>query len=883
MTTAVFECYNFRAFRRRLYEKTVEVFPIRVVRDPMVNLQIVPDKTVFSGRAVESILYTFHSMYEGVMDRFWNEGLYMVFKTRDHASFRIVYQSGSITFHLSVPSSFEDVVRHSVHNVWPKATVRSVPASYLDRLDPSISKVAFLELKEHFFKSTLVDRSRLEPVPSLMAAGRNLLDDDLAVLDVAYVPVSDRSWHARAREARNKYRAGREPFKMPSKWSDLLFLLGDLLVDGVIEKAFGLLDAIMGESKKDASVDLTRAGRELRPSTEQKFTHSGFDMVVRIASQSKQTARAEKTLTAIGTAFKDISADNELEIRKVADDGRVFKPTTRFLERLKDDRLPSRLFASNIVSVPEASQVLQLPSAPLQEEYPEIEQLSYREQRLPSSILDGSAPGVVPLGVSTGVDPETLHIPGGMSSSAKDDRCKPGVVCGGVGSGKTAMATNQSLFTFGAHLPFDEWKKAGRSVFVYDVTGGKTIRDFLAACPPDRRHRVKVIDYGLSDRRPSLSWQVPDMDAETAADLAAQTVQFVELATQQTMGPQTRRWLVIHSMAAFEANPDNTVLEAIQSLTDDAYRLEKIVPSVRNRSILRELRIFAAMTPEQRSAVVAPILNRLYMLTTEHPRLWECVAQRPIRDSSGRLVNDYRLFMDGDADGPYAVLVNVPPSDERGRLIAPSIQQAVMLGEASKLWAATLTRNPQDPDLKEFLVIYDEPHQFMKGTPFFKRMFLEMRKYRGRPYLFFHEWKSIKDPELSAAILGAGPNIHVLYGSNANFEKLEPYLSPFTSEEFMAMPKHYAINRISASGAAHVFMCRLMPPLWEDVPGVKNPYPIQNYELGSVWRDSAVAMSRDVEVVRNDIFDREGESSWVEMPDAVGEPAQGGDLDCLKD
>lgn len=871
----MFAVYNLGSFRRRMFQRSVEIIPVRTLRSEMVMLQIIPDKTVHSGRNVESLLYTFHSMHEGIIERFWNEGFCLMFKAKDHASFRIVYEANRITFYLCVPSSFRSTVVHAVGNVWPKATIRVVADDYTVRLHPETTAGAYLELKDHFFKSTLVDRTRLEPIPSLMAAGRNVMDDDVAILDIAYVPVSDRSWQAKARAARNKYRSGQEPRKLPSKWSDFLFCIGDIIVDGIIEKIFGLIDDIFGTKPEQKQEDFTRAGRELRPATEQKFTHNGFETVIRIASHSKQRSRAEKTLTAIGTAFKDISADNEFEVKRVRQDGRILKPMTRFVQQIQDNRLPVVTLNANILSVPEASQILQLPSAPIQEEYPEIEQLSFREQRLPAALLDGERPGAVPLGNTTGVDPETVHIPGGMTESEKDDRCTPGVMVGGQGSGKTVAGTNQGIYTFGCHLPFEEWKKRGRSVFLYDVTGGKTIRDFIDACPPDRRHRLRVIDYGMSDRRVPLNWALPGMDEEMAADIAGQTIEFIELVTQQSMGPQTHRWLTVHAMAAYEASVDNTPLEVVQSMTDDAFRAEKILPHIRDRAILRDLAVYAAMTPEQRSAITAPILNRYYRLT-HAKRLWECVAQRPLRGKDGELLLDYRRFMDGDEEGPYAVLINVPPADDKGRPIPPEVQQAIMLAEASKLWAATLTRNPMDTSLKEYLVLYDEPHQFMKGTPFFKRMFREIRKYRGRPLLLFHEWKAVKDPELAAAILGADPNIHLLKGADANFEKLAPYLSPFTMEEYMAMPKYYAINRIKAAATSYVFMAKLTQPASEVLP---------TYPVSDDWRKSAEMLSRPKEDVRNDIFDREGNALTPNLlAEADGEIIGEGDaLECLRD
>src|SRR3972149_10476925 len=93
---------DYRTWKERLsdacpWNQKINVMPfrsfIRVEQDVTVTLQIIPDKTVHSGRAVESILNTFHSMREGIMDRIWNEGFCICMKSKDFASFRIVYEN----------------------------------------------------------------------------------------------------------------------------------------------------------------------------------------------------------------------------------------------------------------------------------------------------------------------------------------------------------------------------------------------------------------------------------------------------------------------------------------------------------------------------------------------------------------------------------------------------------------------------------------------------------------------------------------------------------------------------------------------------------------------------------------------------------------------
>ncbi len=73
-----------------------------------------------------------------------------------------------------------------------------------------------------------------------------------------------------------------------------------------------------------------------------------------------------------------------------------------------------------------------------------------------------------------------------------------------------------------------------------------------------------------------------------------------------------------------------------------------------------------------------------------------------------------------------------------------------------------------------------------------------------------------------------------------------------------------------------MFMCKLTKPASE----VLTVYPI-----GDFWKESAASMSRAVDEVREDIFEREGSAFDVDMFAAAGSSpvAEGDDLDCLKD
>lgn len=821
------------------WKKLVQVQPME-----MSTIRITPEKMVTNGVAVESIYNVAHSLYKQFDKRWYIKGLSIIYKRQEVLAFTTVYDYRanklSIDFYMLVPkSSLHQMLAVLKASPWGKSTLDVLDGDPIQLLDPAKTLVSEWRLKEHLFKSLDTNMASTAPIPSRMGAGRVLQQGDFAVLDILIEPVND-SWKKLASMAHKKWKKDDESVKpLVTNPRGIGFVMFDSILNGIVELPLKFLDAFLGvetdkpnKEQRELEMWMNREKHKLSNETNQKTAKDAFSVNIRVAAMSENTERAEKIVSAIGTSLKDANGDNELVEYTVKKDGRLSKSTSTAVDRLKRRRqsgletvISSVGINNNIITISEVAKLTQLPTASVQELYPEIAQQSFSEANLDEDMTTDTG---IPIAVTTSINPQKLYLP----IKRKDDQCAPTVMLGGQGAGKTAAVTTEACHWFGNHLTYEDWVKNGRSVFMYDVADGDMIHQFLLSVPPDRRHRVIILNFG-NTKYPiactfdeAAKYGIKDEDGveddTSAFELGLQTVEFLENITRQVMGERTRKYFLSACMAIFE-QPDGTIHKAIRCLKDMDFLLEEVIPHIKDRSIRRDLLEFAGISVRDREEIVSPIMNRTYRLQYNR-KLWNCVAQPPHPDI------DYRKWMDGDEEGPYAVLVWVPNTLTR------ETQNAIMAQQARKLWFATLTRMsiPKD-ERKPFLTIYDEIHQFVKATEFFKSMFREARKFRMAVRLLFHEWGAIQDKELADAIMGAEPNIFLLKGSEANYDKLKNSLTPYTREEYMNMPFYHAICRMRSNQKTQIFAARLLPPFASNHT---------NYDNTELWDESAKKYGR---------------------------------------
>jgi hypothetical protein len=152
---------------------------------------------------------------------------------------------------------------------------------------------------------------------------------------------------------------------------------------------------------------------------------------------------------------------------------------------------------------------------------------------------------------------------------------------------------------------------------------------------------------------------------------------------------------------------------------------------------------------------------------------------------------------------PRAIIIDIPKSD----LGAEAVDVLASL-IASKIDLAMVTRTTTFPTF----IIWDEPHQYMRGARSWRAACVESRKYRFSYCFLFHAIEQIPR-DLWRILKGAGPHYHLYSTSKETYKELAEEIAPFTIEEAMETPRHWALNVIRAGGVTvPPFLAHMIPP-----------------------------------------------------------------------
>lgn len=417
------------------------------------------------------------------------------------------------------------------------------------------------------------------------------------------------------------------------------------------------------------------------------------------------------------------------------------------------------------MSIPEVSRLFLLPTRPLQERY-QLASVKLLETGVPAEI---TGPGLR-LGSVTHKGADTpVYFP----VENHDELCLPRVIIGGMGSGKTRG--------YGANL-IVEAAKNGFGALAIDPAKGEIGNEVEAVLLPEKVKRFRI-DGSVPI---ALDFCEVMYSSRARNRLANSMISFFNSATDEA-GAQTARYL----RAAIMAMQTSKLAEIMQIFEDNAYRnacIEKM-PAGIHRSTLCD---FGGMSDGKRGQILSPIYNRLDTILGDE-YLAECF------DSDNSL--DLVALM----SEPHAVIFDVPKTalgpegvDLIVNLLSVKIDLAMTLREEAK----------QFP----FLVIFDEPHQFLRSARAWKSAAVESRKWRVGYCWMFHSWEQIPN-DLAEIIRSAGPHYHIYRASKKTFTELREELEPFTLEEYIKMPKWHALNVLRVGDEQHtVFMARMTSP-----------------------------------------------------------------------
>jgi hypothetical protein len=489
--------------------------------------------------------------------------------------------------------------------------------------------------------------------------------------------------------------------------------------------------------------------------TDLKSGNYGFEFTLRILVYSNDERRKRRIARGVVLAYKQLNYDNELVEKQI-------KPIKmqRFIEDMKAYKIkvPFLFGKRQIITSSEIAHLIKLPQAALQEEYSIIDAINGREIDVPDSLTkEGLKIGVAEFRDSC----KNVYMP----IKNWDELCLPRIVIGQMGQGKTAG--------FGANLLIEAVKN-GFGGLAIDPKDGQIRKELELALPPENIIKIK---FGTTPI--SLDWREVKHSPKAKNRLANTIISFFNTASDEA-GPQTARYL----RAAVMAMKTGKLSEVVKILEDKDYRRELLCPKhgvldQLNPMHIQTLKDLNKMSEGKHAQILAPIYNRLDVILGDE-YLYECMETDEGIDLVEIISQKKACIIDvpKEAFGKEGVEVIVS-------LISTKLDLAMTLrGEENRF---------------PYMVIFDEPHQFIKSAKLWKSAAVESRYWRIAYTWMFHAWEQIPK-DLAEIVKSAGPHYHIYPSSKETFTKLKEEIAPFTVEQALKLKTYHTINVIRSGG-----------------------------------------------------------------------------------
>lgn len=738
---------------------------IEITEEPMVTMQIKPDRTVRNWNA-DDLARALHELHVLPNKRFSLTKEHIQYRTQENITFDITFEKDSIRFWLTVPERWENYAKGKLQTLWPKATIK---AGKVPLMDSEKASCSVLGLKQHDLFSLAVAKNDNRPLNSLLEVSKDINEGDFARVQIAAIPKDRQIWEYEATRIAKKHRAGDKPKRNDLNPTNIIEITLQLL-----DKAFSeVAEMLVGFTSKDdapkfstqdpdnlLALLLEKNNRELKEATVSKISAPIFEGIIRIAAQSDDDKKAGYLVKSIANAYGDLAAENEFKRRDLRG-----KSALKEINLMNSHQVPSLRLSYSVFSHAELGKMLQIPGAELQEEYKIIEQIPLRESNLPESVTKG--------GVEIGTAKfHGKEIPVYIPTDNIERLCLPHVVIGGMGTSKTTgYAVNVALGIY---------RKGGTAV-VMDPGKGQVYEELSKVIPAEHLKR-----YQIGTDIISLDWRESLHSERGRNRFANALVGYIDAASDEA-GAQTVRYC----RAAAKAIPNGKLNELIQLFLDKAYR-KNLIPNMRpNEQVL--WKNFESLGDGRQNQISMPVLNRLDIITGDD-YLMEC-----LEDPEAIGIDFVEEF-----DRPGHIVIIDMPLQELGTEVVDIVGSLI----TSKIQLAVSLRKKEHP----VFVIQDEPHQYMRGYKTWKNLAVISRKYRVSFNWLFHSWEQIPK-DLAVIIKSALPHYHIYTSSHETYKALAKEIAPFTIEEGLATPFFYAINVIrDSSGTVAPFLAHMIPP-----------------------------------------------------------------------
>jgi len=760
-------------------------------------------------------------------------------KMNDVVSYKIAISNGQMKFYLTVPKKWSKSFKSAIIRDWGQVDITEVEEKIIE-FNPSKAKAMEIHLRHHYALSLKHEKKQEDSLYSSLASLASTMgDDDKLLIDYNIEPING-VWKGKAMKKIRDFKNGKTPAREDA-----------LTVSGVIGKVFDvfnvifdefilMIEEIMGSKdekalKKDQLFDLQYSDNKVHANS------NGYKVQIRVLGESEDEKKVKYAFRNIENSFSLLNGDNKFSITHI----KTKRGIKSIIKAVEENR-PILNRTTDVYFEKEMSNILKIPSKSTLREYGNvIMQDNFTRTEIGDDFFIDEF-GAIPFGYTLEKESRRLLFggyqredwtPKGRCVKDKvvklDDRSTATMVFGSMGSGKTSLSENQALYTFGAHIKdYEEWKKQSKSVVVFDVADGSMVNNIYNHIPDHLKSRVILLNHSNfnnpigvnnADLAEFNTDVMNDEDyAYTLAEMEAKLVLEI-LKSDKTMAMD--RWFTSSLQAVHSVNKDWGYIEAMRTLIDDDFRATEIIPYLENKRLKLEMKTYHKLaTKGEAKTIIQTIENRFSQLERDQ-KLWDCIAQKPLRDEDGKVKLNFRKMMDGDEDGAYMILVYIPKSG-----VSNLYRKFVFSHYFTKVWNVLLSREVGFGGREyrpETLIIIDEIHQIVDipiVAKLFVDLFKEPRKYSGRYWFTLHGWSSLAkagrglEGDIKQSIMDNGCNLIMLKGGGEAFSSLSDFLQPMTIADFnnLMNMEFCGIFALRWANKNHVFQARMLPDLKEN-------------------------------------------------------------------
>lgn len=822
-------------------------------------------------------------------------------KLNDVVSYKVAITNGSMKFYLTVPKKWAKSFTSAIKRDWGQVDITKTDERIVD-FNPNMVKAMEVHLRHHYALSIKYSKDNYDSFYSSLASLASTLDDgDKVMIDYNIEPTNNK-WKESAIHKIRKFKEGKAPSRDEA-----------LTVNGITGKVFDMFNVIFDEftnmveelmgakekkdKKQEQLFDLKYSDKKIHANSK------GYKMQIRVLGESDDSKKIKYAFKNIENAFSLLDGDNKFTITHI----KTKRGIKSIIKDVEQNR-PTFGRPTDIYFEKEMGEVLKLPSKQTLKEYSKVILQDNFTRTEVSKDFFKDEHGAIPFGYTLEKESRKMFFGGYKrddwskkgryvkDKTRLDDRSTATMVFGTMGSGKTSLSENQALYTFGTHLSdYEQWKRESKSVVVFDVADGAMINNIYNHVPEHLKDRVVILNHANFNNPIAVNnADLAEFNAEvmndddyayTLAEMEAKLVMEI-LKSDKTMAVD--RWFISALQAVHTIDKDWGYIEAMRCLIDDTFRQEEVIPRMSgNRRLLLEMQTYNKMAMNgDTSKIVQTIENRFSQLERDQ-KLWDCIAQKPLRDEEGKCKLNFRTLMDGDEDGAYMVLIYIPKSG-----VSQLYRKFLFAHYFTKVWNVLLSREVGFGGREyrpETLIIMDEIHQII-DIPLVARLFIDIfkepRKYSGRYWFTLHGWSSLAkagrglEGDIKQSIMDNGCNLIMLKGGDEAFKSLNNFLQPLTEADFVNLMnmKFCGIFALRWANKNHVFQAKMIPDL-------KNNSDFKKYrDTDSTFLvNHSSPYGRSKQEVRDDNLDRsyamieqsimggfnedleEGEKQWEEI------------------